>query len=228
MAKRLGIIGGLSPYSTIIYYKAINEAYKQKTGSYPELVIDSVSISKVCPLVKEGRLNDLAGYLAGSARRLEQAGAELFIIAANTPHIVAEKVASATGMEFIHILDAVYKDIERLGIKRIGLLATSGTVRHRLYQDYLEEKGVEVIVPSGQAQKKLDEIIDRIVDGYMSESMSLIASSIASGLISKGAQALVLGCTELPLVFQRIKTRIPVIDSVRSHVGYIVEKMVMD
>ncbi|MEB3765493.1 MAG: amino acid racemase [Desulfurococcales archaeon] len=225
MPKRLGVIGGLSPYSTIIYYKAINEAYKQRTGSYPELVIDSVSISKVCPLVKEGKLDELAEYLSESARRLERAGADLFMIAANTPHIVASKVASATSMEFVHILDAVYRDIEKLGIKRVGLLATSGTVRHRLYQDYLEEKGLEVIVPSEQAQKKLDEIIDKIVDGYMSESMSLIASSIASGLISKGAQALVLGCTELPLVFQRIRTRIPVIDSVKSHVEYVVEKI---
>ncbi len=226
MPKRLGVIGGLSPYSTIIYYKMINEAYKQRTGSYPEIIIDSVSISRVCPLVKEGRLEELEEYLAESARRLERAGADLFIIAANTPHIVASKVASATSMEFIHILDAVHKDIMKLGIRRIGLLATSGTIEHRLYQDYLEEKGIQVIVPSKQAQKKLDEIIDRIVDGYMSESMSLIASSIASGLISRGAQALVLGCTELPLVFQRIRTRIPVIDSVRSHVNYIIEKII--
>ncbi len=225
MPKRLGIIGGLSPYSTIIYYKMINEAYKQKTGIYPELVVDSVSVSKVCRMVKENNIEELANYLSESAKRLEKAGAEVIILAANTPHIVADRITSATSAEFLHILDAVYNDLQKLDVEKVGLLATAGTVKHRLYQDYLEAKGIEVLVPGETAQKKLDEIIDNIVEGYISESMSLVLSSIVSGLISKGAQAIILGCTELPLVFSKIRIRLPVIDSTKSHVTYTLQKI---
>ncbi len=223
MSRLLGIIGGLSPYSTILYYKDIVELYKEKTGEYPEILIASVTIQRVCKMVREKRLDDLAEYLSQAAKRLESGGAEGFLIAANTPHVVADRVAGSVGIEFLSILDSVYREIRRLGVKRVGILATKETVEFRLYQDYLEKRGIETVVPSESGLEKIERVVEAIIDGFMSPTQKLALSSVANTLILHGAEALVLACTELPLAFKGIRVRVPVIDSERVHVRDAVE-----
>lgn len=225
MQRLLGIIGGLSPYSTIVYYKEINERYRKKTGEYPELLLASISVDRVCSLVRSGDLDGLAGYVYSAVSRLERGGAEGFLIAANTPHLVADRISSMAKIRFLNILDSVYRDVERIGARRIGLLATKETVESRLYHDYFERRGVEVIEPSRPGLEIVEKIVESVVNGLIGPDYRLKLASVANSLIARGAQAVVLGCTELPIVFQGVRLPVPVIDSVHSHVRDAVEFM---
>ncbi|MCE4627580.1 MAG: amino acid racemase [Desulfurococcales archaeon] len=216
----LGIIGGLSPYSTILYYKEIVERYYKARGEHPELVIHSVPIQRVQALVRSGDLEGLGALLSRAARALENHGATHILIAANTPHIVASRVEESLGSaRFISILDAVWRKLEPLSPGTVGLLATGATVRYRLYHDYLEPRGVRVVTPPSHMQKALDEMISNVARGMIDTRSRLRLGPVVMSLISQGAEALILGCTELPLLMSGVRISVPVIDSLDAHVS---------
>jgi len=220
----LGIIGGLSPYSTILYYKEIVERYYRERGEHPSLLIRSVPIQRVSSLVRTGDLDGLARLLGDAARSLERAGATSVLIAANTPHIVAPRVSAALERaRLISILDAVWRRLEPLSPGRVGLLATGATVRHRLYHDYLEPRGVEVVTPPPPMQRALDEMIRNVAHGMIDTRAKLRLSPIIMSLLSRRVDALILGCTELPLLMRGLGVRVPVVDSLEAHVELALE-----
>ncbi|MCE4625017.1 MAG: amino acid racemase [Desulfurococcales archaeon] len=222
---KIGLIGGLSPYSTILYYKEIVELAKKRYGSYLEIVINSVSLEKVQHYVRNGDLEGLSQYLGEAAQQLEEAGAKIIGIAANTPHIVAPRVSKyLREAELISIVDAVAEKIRELGVSKVGLLATRATINYRLYHNALEPLGIKVITPLTFEQKVVDEVIDNLTKGLIDTRAKLRLSPIITGLVGRGARAIVLGCTELPLVFGGFRIKLPVVDSVRVHVEALLER----
>ena len=222
---KIGLVGGLSPYSTILYYKELVELAKKRYGSYPEIVINSISLERVQHYVRSGDLEGLSRYLGEAAQQLEGAGARVIGIAANTPHIVAPRVSEYLDeAELVSIVEAVAEKIRGLGVDKVGLLATKATINYRLYHNALEPLGVKVVTPLAHEQKIIDEVINNLTRGLIDTRAKLRLSPIITGLVGRGARAIVLGCTELPLVFGGFRIRVPVVDSVRAHVEALLER----
>jgi aspartate racemase len=229
MGKILGMVGGLSPYSTLIYYKEINELYKNQTGTYPEIILYSVNVDKVCKYMSEKDYKQAESYLGNALKALENSGASIGLIAANTPHILYERFLSLLNrMKLVSILESTYNAIQEKGLETVGILATRPTIESRLYHNYLEKRGIKIIEPTEFEQNKLDEIINHLVSGKISDTFALTLSSIGNGLLARGAKGILLACTELSLVFNRIKSRVPIIDSTREHIKAAVNELLKE
>ena len=218
--ETIGLVGGLSPYSTILYYRLLVERARERTGRDPELVIVSVSIDRVSSLVRSWDLEGLAGLLADALGRLAAAGARVVGIAANTPHIALPLLRGRLpeGVRLVSIVEAVTRRVAGLGVKRIGLLATGATVRSRLYHEALGRIGVEVVAPPPRLQEMLDNAIRLVSRGLLDERRGLLVGQLVGSLLARGAEALVLGCTELPLLLGGLRVRVPIVDSLEEHV----------
>lgn len=220
MARVLGVVGGLSPYATILYYRSIVEGYRAGRGVDPRLVVYSVPVQEMCRFMRRGDLVGAAGLLSEAFRGLRGAGAAAALIAANTPH-AALRFADSGGLELLHIVDPVARRLEGLGVRRVGLLATSATIRYRVYHDVLEPRGFEVVVPPGGVQEGLDEVLVKATEGELGEDDIGFIIGVARGLVDAGAEALVLGCTELGVYRGRLRGAldVPVVDSLEEHVA---------
>lgn len=228
MESPIGIIGGLSPYSTILYYKFLVEAYREKKGIDPKIVIYSIPVQEMCRAAKEGDKHKARELLLTAFKGLRNAGAKTIVLAANTPHIFVDHqlLKQAGDIEFIDIREAVLRKLEKLKVSRIGLLATTSTIRNKLYQDYLENKGYKVIIPNPKAQERLQQVIEKLTQGLIPDSAKLVLATLVSELTSKGAQAILYGCTELSLLIGRVKINRPIIDSLTEHVLYTIDKLI--
>lgn len=221
----LGIIGGLSPYSTILYYKAIVEEYRAKTGKDPWLIISSISVQEMCSAMGKGDLSYAASLLLRAINALKAAGANRVLLAANTPH-AALRLLDLRGLELIDIVEPVAKRLAELGARSVGLLATSATIKFRVYHDVLEPMGIHVLVPGQSKQALLDDMVERIASGENNHEENVrLVEKLVDDLSSKGADAVILGCTELSLYRDKISSRVPVIDSLREHVVEAVRRM---
>ncbi|MCE4621941.1 MAG: amino acid racemase [Desulfurococcales archaeon] len=228
MDSPIGVIGGLSPYSTILYYKFLVEVYREKKGVDPKIVIYSIPVQEMCRAAKEGDRQKARELLMTAFKGLRNAGAKTVLLAANTPHIFIdnELLEQAGDIEFIDIREAVLRKLEKLGISKVGLLATTSTIQNRLYQDYLESKGYKVILPNPKAQERLQQVVEKLTQGLIPDSAKLVLATLVSELTSKGAQAILYGCTELSLLIGRVKVNRPIIDSLTEHVLYTIDKLI--
>lgn len=226
MQRVIGLVGGLSPYSTILYYKFLVEYYREREGVDPRVIIYSIPVQEMCDAVKKGDQVGARSMLAEALEGLGKAGAGLVLLAANTPHIFIDEdlLKHAGGARFIDIREAVAWKLERLGVERVGLLATKQTLESRLYHDYLENKGYEVITPSRHGNEKLQEVIEKLTQGVIPDSSKLILATLISELTGKGAEAIIYGCTELSLLIGRVRVNKPIVDSLTEHVRYAIDK----
>ena len=224
MARLLGLVGGLSPYATILYYRSIVEGYRGRAGVDPRLVVYSVPVQEMCGFMSRGDLAGAAGLLSEALRGLRGAGAGAAVIAANTPH-AALRLADTAGLRVLHIVEPVAERLEGLGARRVGLLATGATIRYRVYHDVLEARGFEIIVPPRGVQERLDKVIVRATEGELGEDDVGFLLGVARSLVAAGAEAVVLGCTELGLYRDRFRGALgaPVVDSLEEHVAAAVE-----
>ena len=228
MNKLIGVIGGLSPYSTILYYKFLVEAYREKAGKDPRIAIYSIPIQEMCEAVKSNNEEKARGLLIEALTNLGRMKPSVVLLAANTPHIYLDDDLLAEHLgnsEFVDIREAVLSKINSLNVKKIGLMATKAAVDKRLYHDYLEKHGIEVITPNSYSQERLDNLIEGLTRGVIPESEKLAMATIVSELVGKGAEAILYGCTELSLLIGRISFNKPIIDSLTEHVRYTVNKI---
>ncbi len=225
MAPELGVIGGLSPYSTILYYKFLVEEYRRRRGRDPRLVIYSLPVQEMCRTAGRGDFEGASRLIEEAAEAIARAGARVAILAANTPHWVLRRMPEERlrGLRFIDIVEPVAARLKSLGVRRVGLLATASTVEKRVYHDVLEPEGIEVVVPGPAGQRRLDDLVSRVVEGSMSEGDRLTLAGLVSELVGKGAEAIVYGCTELSLYVGSIRFRVPVVDSLTEHVRAAVD-----
>ncbi|HEY2092674.1 MAG TPA: amino acid racemase [Thermoanaerobaculia bacterium] len=230
--RRLGVVGGLGPESTIDYYKALVEVWgrERADGSYPPLIIDSLDIQKGIALVSAGDMDGLTEYLVDSVQRLARGGAEVALISANTPHLVFDGVRAASPIPMISIVEAASHAAAARGMKRVALFGTRFTMQSSIYPDGLRRDGIEMIVPSEDEQafiheKYLGELVPGIFRDETREKLIAIIHAIHA---RTPIDAVILGGTELPLILREPEYGgVAMLDTTRIHVEAAVRAMLI-
>ena len=220
MHKKIGIIGGLSPESTMSYYLHITRSYVEKFGDYgyPEIIIYSVNLKNYHQWRDENRWDLISEDLIKAANKLEAAGAELGLIATNTMHKVFNQVQSKVSLPLINLIEATAQEVQLKGITTVALLGTKFTMSEDFYIDGLRSRGLSVLVPSLADQACIHQIIvDELVRGVISAASKQQYLDIINKLKLQGAEGVILGCTEIPLVIKAEDCDITVIDTATLH-----------
>jgi aspartate racemase len=220
--KTLGLVGGTSWYSTVDYYryinKAVNDAYGDNTN--PPLIIFNLNQQNIHELQAKNHWDQIATILTDAVNRLHASGAQAVLFCANTPYKVYAQVAHNTKIPILHIADATGSAIQKRGLKKVGLIGTQYTMEDGFMADRLkEEYGIETLVPnSGPARKELHRIIQKELGLgiFKPESKKFVLDQIEE-LKRRGAQGIVLGCTEFPLIIKQSDVALPVFDTTRLH-----------
>ncbi|HFB52217.1 MAG TPA: amino acid racemase, partial [Anaerolineae bacterium] len=203
MAKTIGILGGMSPESTIEYYRHITRSYTERFGDYgyPEIVIFSVSFQPYVDLPAAERWDLVADGLAQAARKLAAAGADFVVIATNTMHKVVDEIQAQIDIPILSLLDVVGDAITAQGLETVGLLGTRFTMESTFYQDALAKRGITVVVPDAADRETVNRVIyDELVAGEIRAESRAEYLAIIERLAARGAQGIILGCTEIPLL----------------------------
>ncbi|MFI5139497.1 MAG: aspartate/glutamate racemase family protein [Sphingobacteriales bacterium] len=220
MRKKIGIIGGLSPESTVSYYLYITRKYVELFGnySYPEIIIYSVNLENYHNWREENRWDKIALDLIATADKLKQAGADFGLIATNTMHKVFTEVQAQTALPLIHILKPTIDALKKAGIKKVGLLGTRFTMSETFYKNDLILNGLIPITSTDEQQKIIHQIIEQeLVRGLLKEDSKRKYLAVIDYLIGKGAEGIILGCTEIPLLIQQNNCPVPVFDTAILH-----------
>lgn len=228
--KVIGLIGGMSWESTVPYYRQINETIKQRLGGLhsAKLVLYSVDFHEIERLQRSGDWESAGVLLAEAARALEAAGAELLILCTNTMHKVAPAIASAVRIPLLHIADATAEEIKNAGLSKVGLLGTRFTMEQAFYRDRLREAyGLVVLVPSQTDREIVHSVIyDELCLGKIVEESRTEYRRIMADLINRGAEAIVLGCTEISLLVDQSDSAVPLFDTTAIHARKAAERAV--
>ncbi|QLD32382.1 aspartate/glutamate racemase family protein [Mannheimia varigena] len=218
--KTLGILGGMSPESTVSYYVNINRAVNQALGgnASAKILMSSVNFEEIAQCQKQGHWQQAGEILSEQARLLEQAGAEGILLATNTMHKVANQITDTISVPFLHILDCVAKAIQAKGISKVALLGTQFTMSDNFYCDGLLERGITPIVPDESTQKEIHRIIfDELCLGKIEQNSKDFYLKTIEDLIALGAESVILGCTEIGLLIQQKDCRLPFFDTAALH-----------
>ena len=217
----LGLIGGMSWESTAEYYRLINKAVKERLGGLhsARIAMYSVDFQEIEACQRDGRWADAANILTDAALRVERAGAECLVLCTNTMHRLADEVQAAVSIPLLHIADATAKAIREAGIRRIGLLGTRFTMEERFYRGRLEERhGLEVVVPGDRDREVVNQVIyEELCLGRILDASREMLVRIIQDLKSDGAEGVILGCTEIPLLVGQGDTDLPVFDTTLIH-----------
>lgn len=229
--KRLGLIGGISWVSTIDYYRYINEGINRRLGGlqYADCLIHSLNFGAV----QRAGWQDLDGtyrLLADAAGRLMSAGAEALVLCANTAHVVADRVQAALPLPLIHIADATAAAVVEAGLSRVALLGTQVTMEHPFYRDALRRVGVDAFVPPLQETRDYIQrtLRDELGRGVVRAETRAAYLAIIGQLVADGAQGIILGCTEIPLLVSQADVAVPVFDTTRIHAEAAVQFALAD
>lgn len=225
--KTLGLIGGTGPESTVEYYQAIISKFQKKSGdseSLPEFLINSINMYKIFELLENGKTNELTDYLAGAVHRLEKAGADFAVLAANTPHIVFGQVQEKVGIPLISIVEETAEKVRQLNIKKVGLLGTKFTMENDFFLHPFEKSLIEVQMPNEEEQQYLHEkIVKELEKGIVKPDTKERFLDIISKMEKRnGIEGIILGCTELPMIIKPEDTKMHQLNTTDIHVDAIV------
>lgn len=225
--KKIGLVGGTGPESTIMYYKELNSKIDEATEckEMPELSIESVNFRKAWGLVETKRNEELADYLSEKVNNLVKSGAEIIALTAATMHIVYEEVKSKTNISLVSIPEAVCNEVIRKGYKKVGLLGTIFTMEQVFMKKDLIQAGIDVIVPD-KADREIiaKRIYEELEVGIVKESTLREFNEIINKMKKMyEIEAVILGCTELPLILNNENCVLPCLDSVAIHINELIE-----
>lgn len=230
--RTLGVLGGMSWESTLIYYRDLNRGVAQRLGGLhsASLRLHSLDFEPIAAMQREGRWDSAAEQLAVGACGLRDAGAEGLLIASNTMHRVAPTVQQACGLPLLHIGDAIGAALRAAGLTRIGLLGTRFTMEQDFLRDHLRRRhGIEMQVPGEADRATLQQLIfDELCRGIVRNASRQATLSMVDRLAADGAQGVVLGCTELGLLLDPAALPLPGFDSTRLHVQQALDWMLDD
>ena len=216
----IGIIGGMSAESTALYYRRLNEEARRRLGGLhsAECLIWSVDFHRIERLQARGAWEEAGAELARIARALEGAGAELLILATNTMHRVADTITVAVSVPFIHIADATAERILAAGLSRPGLMATAYTMEEDFYVGRLRAAGLAPVIPEAPDRTETHRIIyEELCRGVVREESRRAYEAIAARLAARGADCLILGCTEVGMLLSERNVPVPVFDTTLIH-----------
>jgi aspartate racemase len=224
----LGIVGGLGPESTIDYYRLLVEGHRARHGGQdPELVLFSASLSRMLALQNAGRRSELISYLLEALEALHRAGAGLALIASNTPHEYFQELQQAAPLPLLSIVEATCREAAARGLARLGLLGTGFTMRGQFYQQVFTRQGIAVVVPSAEEQAHIHERIfaELELGRVVPETRRRFLQVVRRLQAEEGIDGLILGCTELPLMFPGDELGIPFLNTSRIHVEAALEML---
>ncbi|UCF39554.1 MAG: aspartate/glutamate racemase family protein [Gemmatimonadota bacterium] len=219
--KTIGLLGGMSWESTLTYYRLINEAVRDRLGGLhsAECVLYSVDFEPIERLQSAGSWDAAGAILADAARRIESAGADFLVLCTNTMHKVAPLIEAAIEIPLLHLADATGEAVRSAGFATVGLLGTRFTMAEDFYRGRLVERhGLEVLVPSEPERELIDRVIfeELCVGKCLDRSRGRYLEIIAR-LAERGAQAVILGCTEISLLVEPADTSVPLLDTTAIH-----------
>lgn len=218
--KTIGLIGGTSWHSTTTYYRVINETVGQSLGGHhsAKIVMSSVNYEPVARLAHDSNWKEITNILASEAKKLEKAGADFFLICANTLHKVADEVSKFVNIPLLHIADATADEIKKAGLKKVGLIGTCFTMEDETFINRLSQHGVETIVPQKEDRKLIHQIIfDELTKGKFTDESRNKYKNVIDKLTEEGAEGVILGCTEIPLLIQQEHVSVPIFNTTKIH-----------
>lgn len=218
--KKIGLIGGMSWESSKVYYQIINEMVKEKLGGFhsARCIMDSVDFAEIESLQMAGNWNALENMMVESAINLEKAGAEIIILCTNTMHLCSEAIIKSISIPFLHIADATGRSIGKKGLKKVLLLGTKFTMEKDFYKSILNDFNIEVMIPGDKDRLIIHDVIyDELVKGQIKPSSKTAYQRIINQSIGLGAEGVVLGCTEIPLLIKDGDVSIPIFDTTAIH-----------
>ena len=219
--KLLGLIGGMSWESSAQYYRLINEGYRAARGpaASAPCLLWSFDFAHIEALQRAGDWSELTAIMADAARRLVRAGADGLMICTNTMHLMADAVEQAAGVPLLHIADPTGAAIRAAGLSKVGLLGTAFTMEQTFYRERLaQQHGLEVIVPDVADRALVHGVIyDELIAGVVSEASRAAYRAVIARLVARGAQAVVLGCTEIMLLVRDEDSAVPLFDTTSLH-----------
>ena len=220
MHKKIGIVGGLSPESTVTYYQHITRTYAETFGdhNYPEIIIYSVNFQNYVDWGDAGDWKKIAEDMIKAARALERAGAEFGIIATNTMHLAFDEIQAEVKIPFLHLVDATADAVKAKGFSKVGLLGTKFTMNMPFYTERLAASGITAIVPEASDQEEVNRVIyDELVRGRTLDTSRKRYVEVISKLKESGADGVILGCTEIPLLVSEKDSSLPLFDTAVIH-----------
>ena len=219
--KTIGMLGGMSWESTSNYYREINQLVKAQLGGFnsAKIVMYSVNFEEIEKLQTAGEWDKTGIILSNAALSLKAAGADFLMICTNTMHKVANQVEQETGLPLLHIADATGEQLKAQGISKVGLLGTAFTMEQDFYKGRLQDKfGIEVIVPNGVQRKLVHGVIyNELVQGVLNNRSRNDFITVINDLQESGAEAVILGCTEIAMLVNQNDTKVPLFDTTEIH-----------
>jgi len=218
--RTLGLLGGMSWESTLPYYRIVNERVRERLGGLhsARLVLYSVDFAEIERLQHAGDWTAAGRVLADAAYALQRAGAEALVICTNTMHRVLEAIEETVDIPVLHIADSTARRMRAQGVKTIGLLGTRFTMEHDFYSGRLEENGFVVLTPDAAQRADVHRIIyDELCLGTVEDTSRERYRGIMADLVRRGAEGIILGCTEICLLVGAADTSVPVFDTTRIH-----------
>ena len=218
--KTIGLLGGMSWESTALYYRLINEETRRRLGGLHSArsVLVSLDFQEVEVLQNQGDWTAAGELLAGAARRVESAGADVLLICTNTMHKVADEVAASIDIPLLHLAEATAGRIVDAGIGTVGLLGTRFTMEHEFYKGRLQERGIEVLTPPAAGRKLIHRVIfEELCVGVVKTDSRVQFLEIIDDLMQRGAEAVVAGCTEIGMLVNEEHTDVRLFDTTRIH-----------
>jgi aspartate racemase len=224
--KRIGLVGGLSPESTVHYYEIICREYNRRAGrlNFPQITIQSLNLQQLVSLFEANEWQGVAAILLDGIERLHRAGAEFAAILANTPHNAYDLIREASPLKIVTIMDATSAALAHDSRLQVALLGTRATMEYGFFQRHFQSQGIHTLVPEAPQRGQLDRIIwDELSHGIVNPASLATAEGIIGELKSRGAEAVVLACTELSLLIKPDDYPYPIYDTTQLHAEAILE-----
>ena len=218
--KKIGLLGGMSWESTALYYSLLNELVRERLGGYhsARCVVSSVDFAQVEEMQRAGDWDAAGQLLAAEARLLESAGAELLVLCTNTMHKVADRIEEATTVPFVHLADVTARAVLAAGLESVTFLGTGFSMRESFHTDRIARHGLDVTVPDQEQQQVVHEVIyGELVHGVVRDESRAAYQRIIDSLVERGAQGIILGCTEIELLIGPADCPVPVFPTTRLH-----------
>lgn len=219
--KTIGIIGGLTWLSTLDYYKLLNQMMNDKLGgvSSAKIILYSVEFAEIKMLTQAGQWDGIAAIMCNAAKKIEKAGADCLLIGANTMHKIADEIQASVKIPVIHIAEETAKEISLKQLKTVALLGTKYTMQLDFYKNKLMDKNIAVMIPDNDADIEFinDAIYNEMGKGIFLRETKERFINIIDALIKRGAEGIVLGCTEIPILIKQEDSSVPVFDTTNIH-----------
>ncbi len=229
--KTIGLIGGMSWESSLLYYRMINQGIKQRLGGLhsAQLLMYSVDFAAIENLQHKSDWEGAAEILIDAARRLEAGGADFFLICTNTMHQVADAISEAVGIPLLHIADATAEILRQDQVRRIGLLGTAFTMELGFYRDRIRQHGIDVIVPELYDRQMVHDIIyQELCQGQVEDESREVYLAIIERMREQNIDGVILGCTEIGMLLQSRHTDIKLYDTTAIHAEQAVDRALRD